>query len=220
MQKDKVLKAFEQEKSATINSFPLLTDDWNYFKRIESAIDSYYTDVDGVSEACRAIVRGALNLLSKSELKCSEDENLGIKYSGDVTVDISGKWYEWAWLKESLADKVKYTIPAVSESEDIVAFIGETANEKIVDTEQPELDAIIAEIQGARTAEKEKLDALAESYWQGASKTDFICLLENRGQAVQTPNKEELVKKLYVEKGVLEQIEENGLDVYIPTYLR
>lgn len=213
MQKNEVLKAYKEKKTATINSFPSLTDDWSYFGKIESAIGSYYTDVEGVSDACRAVVRGAFNLLSKAEMKCSDDEKYGIIYPSDLQVDIADKWYAWQWLNESLADKVKYTMSESSAQ-------STTESEKVVDAEQPELEIIIKEIQGARAAEKEKLDALAESYWQGTSKMDFICLLENRGRVEKTPDKEEIVKKLYLDYGVLEQINKNGLDVYIPSYLR
>lgn len=213
MQKNEVLKAYKEKKTATINSFPSLTDDWSYFSKIESAIDSYYTDVEGVSDACRAVVRGAFNLLSKAEMKCSDDEKYGISYPSDLRVDIADKWYAWQWLNESLADKVKYTMSETSAQ-------STTESEKVVDAEQPELEIIIKEIQGARAAEKEKLDALAESYWQGTSKMDCICLLENRGRVEKTPDKEEIVKKLYLDYGVLEQINKNGLDVYIPSYLR
>lgn len=213
MQKNEVLKAYKEKKTATINSFPSLTDDWSYFSKIESAIDSYYTDVEGVSDACRAVVRGAFNLLSKAEMKCSDDEKYGISYPSDLRVDIADKWYAWQWLNESLADKVKYTMSETSAQ-------STTESEKVVDAEQPELEIIIKEIQGARAAEKEKLDALAESYWQGTSKMDFICLLENRGRVEKTPDKEEIVKKLYLDYGVLEQINKNGLDVFIPSYLR
>ena len=217
MQKNEVLKAYKEKKTATINSFPLLTDDWSYFRKIESAIDSYYTDVEGVSDACRAVVRGAFNLLSKAEMKCSDDEKYGIIYPSDLQVDIDDKWYAWQWLNESLIDKVKYTM---SEASAQSTTEGITESEKVVDAEQPELEIIVEEIQGARAAEKEKLDALAESYWQGTSKMDFVCLLENRGQVEKTPDKEEIVKKLYLDYGVLEQINKNGLDVYIPSYLR
>ena len=213
MQKNEVLKAYKEKKTATINSFPSLTDDWSYFRKIESAIDSYYTDVEGVSDACRAVVRGAFNLLSKAEMKCSDDEKYGIIYPSDLQVDIADKWYAWQWLNESLADKVKYTLSESSAQ-------STTESEKVVDAEQPELEIIIKEIQGARAAEKEKLDALAESYWQGTGNMDFICLLENRGQVEKTPDKEEIVKKLYLDYGVLEQINKNGLDVYTPSYLR
>lgn len=213
MKKEEVLQAYKEKKTATINSFPSLTDDWSYFSKIESAIDSYYNDTEGVSDACRAVVRGAFNLLSKAQMKCSDDERYGISYPSDLQVDIADKWYAWQWLNESLADKVRYTMSESSAQ-------STTESEKVVDAEQPELEIIVEEIQGARAAEKEKLDALAESYWQGTSKMDFICLLENRGQVEKTPDKEEIVKKLYLDYGVLEQINKNGLDVFIPSYLR
>lgn len=218
MVKEDVLKAYEQEKSDILEAFPSLTEDWSYFNSIEAAVEGYYTDIADVSESMRAVVRGMVVYLSRAELKYSKDEELGIDYSNTLPDnDIAGKLYKWECLK-NLADKVKFTVPATVENDDMIAFIGDAAYEKIVDAEQPELDAVIAEINSARAGEKEKLDALAESYWQGSSKTDFICLLESRGEVISTPNKEDIVKKIYVDNGIMEQVKD--FDVYVPTYLR
>ena len=48
---------------------------------------------------------------------------------------------------------------------------------------------------------------------------DFVCLVEDRGNVVETPDKKAIVKKLYLDCGLLTQIQENGLDIYVPSYL-
>lgn len=204
MKKEEVLNIYEKEKAGILEAFPSLTDDWSYFISIETAIEGYYTDTADVSESMRNIIRGMVSQSTKAELKCAKDEELGIGYSDSLSdTDITGKLYKWECLNK-LIDKVKYTASEI--------------NDVIVDPEQPELDAVIAEIKSARTAEKEKLDAMAESYWQGNSKTDFMCILENRGEVVTIPTKEDIVKKIYIDNGIMEQVKD--FDVYVPTYLR
>lgn len=48
---------------------------------------------------------------------------------------------------------------------------------------------------------------------------DFICLVEDRGNVVKTPDKKAIIEKLYLDCGLLAQIQENGLDIYVPSYL-
>ena len=94
-----------------------------------------------------------------------------------------------------------------------------SAGEKIVDAEQPELDAVIKDILTARGTEATQINSYAESFWQGNSKMDFVCLVEDRGNVVETPNKKAIVENLYIDCGLLTQIQENGLDIYVPSYL-
>ena len=115
--------------------------------------------------------------------------------------------------KENLADKIRYTTSEASTQAE------GSAGEKIVDAEQPELDAVIKDVLTARVAETKKINDYAESFWQGNSKMDFICLVEDRGNVVKTPDKKAIVKKLYIDCGLLTQIQENGLDIYVPSYL-
>ena len=71
----------------------------------------------------------------------------------------------------------------------------------------------------ARATEAAHINDYAESFWQGNSKMDFICLVEDRGNVVKTPDKIAIVEKLYIDCGLLTQIQENGLDIYVPSYL-
>lgn len=215
MKKEEVLKAYEKQKVACIVAFPTLTNSWTYFVQIENAIEHYYNTLDSVSDAVRAVIRGAYVSRTKAALKCEDDEKYGIKYSTDTgSVDLSPYWYDWSWLKENLADKVKYTMSETSTQ------ASESEAQKIVDAEQPELDVIIDDVLNARIVEAAQINDYAESFWQGNSKMDFVCLVEDRGKVVETPDKKALVKKLYLDGGVLAQIEENNLDVYVPSYVR
>ena len=214
MKKEDVLRAYEEQKAACIVAFPTLTSSWTYFVQIEKAIDSYFSNADSVSDAVRAVIRGAYVSQTKAALKCEDDEKYGIKYNADVgSIDLTPYWYAWEWLKENLADKIKYTTSETSAQEE-----GSTG-EKIVDAEQPELDAIIKDILTARVTEAKQINDYAESFWQGNSKMDFVCLVEDRGNVVETPDKKAIVKKLYLDCGLLTQIQENGLDIYVPSYL-
>ncbi len=214
MKKEDVLRAYEEQKAACIVAFPTLTSSWTYFVQIEKAIDSYFSNADSVSDAVRAVIRGAYVSQTKAALKCEDDEKYGIKYNADVgSIDLTPYWYAWEWLKENLADKIKYTTSETSAQEE-----GSTG-EKIVDAEQPELDAIIKDILTARVTEAKQINDYAESFWQGNSKMDFVCLVEDRGNVVETPDKKAIVKKLYLDCGLLTQIQDNGLDVYVPGYL-
>lgn len=210
MQKEQVLQAFSEQKAKCIAQYPTLTEDWGYFTLIQSAIDSYYGDTEGVSNAFTAIVRGAYSYIAKSQLKCANDDSLGISYSSELpSVDISSCWYAFSWL-DDLAGKIVCS--------EVVGTDG-TASSEPSDV-QPALDDIIAELGIARADESSRLEQLAETYWQGNSKNDLIALLENRGEVQTTPDKQSIVKLIYVNNGLLEQIKTNGLDVYIPTSLR
>lgn len=214
MKKEDVLRAYEEQKAACIVAFPTLTSSWTYFVKLEKAIDSYFSNVDSVSDSVRAVIRGAYVSQTKAALKCKDDEKYGIEYNADVgSIDLTPYWYAWEWLKENLADKIRYTTSEAS------AQAEGSTGEKIVDAEQPELDAIIKDILTARVTEAKQINDYAESFWQGNSKMDFICLVEDRGNVVETPNKKAIVEKLYVDCGLLTQIQDNGLDVYVPGYL-
>lgn len=214
MKKEEVLRAYEEQKASCIAVFPTLTSSWTYFIQLEKAIDSYFSNADSVSDSVRAVIRGAYVSQTKAALKCKDDEKYGIEYNGEVgSIDLTPYWYAWEWLKENLADKIKYTTSEVS------AQAEGSAGEKIVDAEQPELDFVIKDISTARVTEATQINDYAESFWQGNSKMDFICLVEDRGNVVKTPDKKAIVKKLYLDCGLLTQIQENGLDIYVPSYL-
>ena len=214
MKKEDVLRAYEEQKAACIVAFPTLTSSWTYFVKLEKAIDSYFSNVDSVSDSVRAVIRGAYVSQTKAALKCKDDEKYGIEYNADVgSIDLTPYWYAWEWLKENLADKIRYTTSEAS------AQAEGSVGEKIVDAEQPELDAVIKDVLTARVTEAKQINDYAESFWQGNSKMDFICLVEDRGNVVETPNKKAIVEKLYVDCGLLTQIQDNGLDVYVPGYL-
>lgn len=214
MKKEDVLRAYQEQKAACIVAFPALTGSWTYFVQLEKAIDSYFSNADSVSDSVRAVIRGAYVSQRKAVLKCKDDEKYGIKYNSDVgSIDLTPYWYAWEWLKENLADKIKYTTSETS------AQAEGSAGEKIVDAEQPELDTVIKDILTARATEAAHINDYAESFWQGNSKMDFICLVEDRGNVVKTPDKKAIVKKLYLDCGLLTQIQENGLDIYVPSYI-
>lgn len=214
MKKEEVLRAYEEQKAACIAAFPTLTSSWTYFVQLEKAIDSYFSNADSVSDSVRAVIRGAYVSQTKAALKCKDDEKYGIEYNADVgSIDLTPYWYAWEWLKENLADKIKYTTSEASGQAE------GSAGEKIVDAEQPELDFVIKDISTARVTEAAQINDYAESFWQGNSKMDFICLVEDRGNVVKTPDKKAIVKKLYIDCGLLTQIQENGLDIYVPSYL-
>jgi hypothetical protein len=214
MKKEEVIIAYKKQKAACIAAFPTLTSSWTYFVQLEKAIDSYFSNADSVSDSVRAVIRGAYVSQTKAALKCKDDEKYGIEYNGEVgSIDLTPYWYAWEWLKENLADKIRYTTSEASTQAE------GSAGEKIVDAEQPELDAVIKDVLTARVAETKKINDYAESFWQGNSKMDFICLVEDRGNVVKTPDKKAIVKKLYIDCGLLTQIQENGLDIYVPSYL-
>lgn len=214
MKKEDVLRAYEEQKAACIAAFPTLTSSWTYFVQLEKAIDSYFSNADSVSDSVRAVIRSAYVSQIKAALKCKDDEKYGIEYNADVgSIDLTPYWYAWEWLKENLADKIRYTTSEASTQAE------GSAGEKIVDAEQPELDAIVKDISAARVTEAAHINDYAESFWQGNSKMDFICLVEDRGNVVKTPDKKAIVEKLYIDCGLLTQIQENGLDIYVPSYL-
>lgn len=214
MKKEDVLRAYQEQKAACIVAFPTLTGSWTYFVQLEKAIDSYFSNADSVSDSVRAVIRGAYVSQTKAALKCKDDEKYGIEYNADVgSIDLTPYWYAWEWLKENLADKIRYTTSEASTQAE------GSAGEKIIDAEQPELDAIVKDISAARVTEAAHINDYAKSFWQGNSKMDFICLVEDRGNVVKTPDKKAIVEKLYIDCGLLTQIQENGLDIYVPSYL-
>lgn len=189
MKKEEVMIAYEKQKTACIAAFPTLTSSWTYFVQLEKAIDNYFSNVESVSDSVRAVTRGAYTSQTKAALKCKNDEKYGIKYTADVvSIDLTPYWYAWGWLKESLADKIKYTTAETS------AQAEGSSGEKVVDTEQPELDAVIEDVLQARAVEAAQINDYAESFWQGNSKMDFICLVEDRGEVVERPTKKVLSK--------------------------
>ena len=214
MKKEEVIIAYKKQKAACIAAFPTLTSSWTYFVQLEKAIDSYFSNADSVSDSVRAVIRGAYVSQTKAALKCKDDEKYGIEYNGEVgSIDLTPYWYTWEWLKDNLADKIKYTVSETS------AQAEGSVGEKIVDAEQPALDVIVDDVLTARIVEAAQINDYAESFWQGNSKMDFMCLVEDRGNVVKTPDKKAIVKKLYLDCGLLTQIQENGLDVYVPSYI-
>lgn len=209
MKKADVLNAFAIQKANCIQAFPSLSSSWIYFTNIEAAIEEYYASSDGVAEAFRAVIRGMFTALSKAKMKCKNDDALGISYPEQIKT-ANFDWYEWEWLNDDLAAKIEYTAADAS--------TGSTENTP--SAEQPALAAIISEIKSARTLEVERFEVLAEAYWSSNSKSDLICLLEDRGEVLAIPDKKEIAKEIYVDGGILKQIQDNGLDVHIPTYLR
>lgn len=220
MKKEDVLKAYEEQKAACIVAFPTLTSSWTYFVQIEQAIEHYYSTTDRVSDAVRALIRAMYTSQTRAALKCADDEKYGIKYSADTgNVDLTPYWYAWDWLKESLVDKIEYkTLESNPENAQKSENL-ESIPEKVVLEEQPNLDIIVDDVLTARIVEAAQINELAESFWQSNSKMDFICLVEDRGKVVETPDKKTLVKKLYLDCGLLTQIQENGFDVYVPSYI-
>lgn len=215
MLKEEVLKAYHEQKEKCLAEFPTLTSSWTYFVQIEAAVDDYYSNVDGVSDSVRALIRAAYVSLARGGLKCADDEKYGINYPSTIDKDMLNLdvyWYAWPWL-DNLVDKIKYTVA--------VEAIQPADNdaEKIVDAEQPELELILDEIHAARIVEATQIADLAESLWQSSGKMDFIALVEDRGMVVETPDKKALVKELYLDCNLLKQTQDNNLDVYIPGYV-
>lgn len=216
MLKEEVLKAYKAQKVECISAFPTLTDTWEYFALIEKAIESYYSSTEEVSDAVRALIRAAYVSLARGSLKCTDDEKYGISYSTEIEdgkLNLEKYWYAWEWLSEGLVSKIAYTESATDTQS------AESTTQKVVDADQPALNDIIGEINAERAIEASKISELAESFWQGDSKIDFICLVEDRGEVTSTPDKKTIVKKLYIDEKLLEQIKTNGLDVYVPSYI-
>ena len=49
--------------------------------------------------------------------------------------------------------------------------------------------------------------------------SDMVSLLEDEGAILQSPNRQEIAKSIYLEKGMLDIIETRGFEVYIPSYV-
>ena len=81
---------------------------------------------------------------------------------------------------------------------------------------------IDAEIEGLSTAPADDLTAVnsLSSWCQDASMdSDMVSLLEDEGAILQSPNRQEIAKSIYLEKGMLDIIETRGFEVYIPSYV-
>ena len=89
MKKEDVLRAYEEQKAACIVAFPTLTSSWTYFVQLEKAIDSYFSNVDSVSDAVRAVIRGAYVSQTKAALKCKDDEKLLSSGSHGILNDLT-----------------------------------------------------------------------------------------------------------------------------------
>ena len=61
---------------------------------------------------------------------------------------------------------------------------------------------------------------LAEWCKNSGGSCDLICLLENRGRVLAQMTVKEKAKIIYVDKKLLEVIEQRNLNVYVPTYLK
>lgn len=61
--------------------------------------------------------------------------------------------------------------------------------------------------------------AVIRGAYVSQTKAALKCKVEDRGKVVETPDKKSIVKKLYLNCGLLEQIQDNSLDVYVPSYL-
>lgn len=213
MLKEDVLKSYKEKKTAVIKAFPTLKENWTYFSGIEEAIDEYYKNVYEVSKSFTSIIRGMYTYSSKIDMKCENDDALGISYPKSVLdnySDFESYWYVWRWLEKDLTDKVLYQTGLAANGEMI----------KIVEDSQPYFEKIIEEIKDARKNEQALLDVVAERLWTSVDNIDLICLTEDRGKPVAMFDKEDIVQKIYIDYKALEQIKENGLNVYVPTYLR
>lgn len=82
------------------------------------------------------------------------------------------------------------------------------------------LDRWMEEITAAEAGDLQKIIDLAEWCKNSGGSCDLICLLENRGRAVEQMTVREIAEMIYLDKKYFTLISQRGLDVYIPTYLK
>ena len=201
MEKSIVTKKLDERLQEASETYPIASD-WAYTLSLWSAVDNYYTDIKDVSEGFTALVEGKYCYMQKERTVLSDDNGLGIEHDFS-TQTFNDVFYKWPWLDKPLTVVTETDIETGLE---VVAKV------------QPELDAIIAEVNSARAVEASKIDAEREQCW--ASKDRLKKLTEDRGTVESVPKKDEIVKELYLDGGAKKLIEENGLDVYIPRAVR
>ena len=76
------------------------------------------------------------------------------------------------------------------------------------------------EITDAITGDLQNVTNLAEWCKNSGGSCDLICLLENRGRVLTQMTVKEKAEMIYVDKKLLEVIEQKELNVYIPTCLK
>ena len=187
------------------------------FEPIYEVVDAYFNGDDAqMVTALEDVVKYMYNDISRrttvheNEFPMELPTSYPVGYE-DVTKCFYGFMELLAITESSFFDGFIYGLPEGDAGEGMAAE---------VPLSNSYLEQWKKEITGAITGDLQNVTNLAEWCKNSGGSCDLICLLENRGRVLTQTTVKEKAKIIYVDKKLLEVIEQRNLNVYVPTYLK
>ena len=187
------------------------------FEPVYEAVNAYFNGDDAqMVAALEDVVKYMYNDISRrttvheNEFPMELSTSFPIGYE-DVTECFYGFTELLTISESSFFDAFIYGVPEGDAGEGMAAEVPQSNSY---------LNQWTKEITAAITGDLQNVTDLAEWCKNSGGSCDLICLLENRGRALTQMTVKEKAKIIYVDKKLLEVIEQRNLNVYVPTYLK
>ena len=187
------------------------------FVPMYEVVNAYFNgDDEQMVAALEDVVKYMYNDISRRTTVYENEFPMGLPTSyPDGYDDITKCFYGFTELltisESSFFDAFIYGVPEGDAGEGMAAEVPQSNSY---------LDQWTKEITAAITGDLQNVTDLAEWCKNSGGSCDLICLLENRGRALMQMTVKEIAKIIYVDKKMLEVVEQKDLNVYIPTYLK
>lgn len=187
------------------------------FEPVYEAVDAYFNGDDAqMATALEDVVKYMFNDISRrttvheNEFPMNLPTSFPIGYE-DVTECFYGFKELLTITEGSFFDGFIYGVPEGDAGEGMAAE---------VPLSNSYLEQWTKGITAAITRDLQNVTNLAEWCKNSGGSCDLICLLENRGRILTQLTVKEKAKLIYVDRKMLEVIEQKNLNVYVPTYLK
>ena len=214
IKESEVLHKLDALKSCSVAADPATEA---LFEPVYAAVDVYFNGDDArMVTALEDVVKYMYNDISRRTTVYENEFPMGLPTSyPDGYEDVTECFYGFKELltitEGSFFNGFIYGVPE--------GYAGEgTAAE--VPLSNSYLEQWTKEITAAITGDLQNVSNLAEWCKNSGGSCDLICLLENRGRVLTQMTVKEKAKMIYVDRKMLEVIEQKNLNVYVPTYLK
>ena len=182
------------------------------FAPLEAALTAYFeTGSPAISKACEDVVQYMYNDISRRTTIYEHE------FETNMATDFPTGYED---VTECFADLA--AILAVNDTTFYAAFVfGPDPVTGIVGPlSNSYLDTWTALLTEALTGDLARVKALATWCQNSGGSSDMIDLLEDRGNEIYSKTREEIANSIYIDRRMLEAINDRGLSTYVPTYLK
>lgn len=214
IQESEVLHKLDALKSYSVAVDPATE---SLFEPIYEAVDAYFNGDDAqMVTALEDVVKYMYNDISRRTTVYENEFPIGLPKSFPIGYeDVTECFYGFTQLltitESSFFDGFIYGLPEGDAGDGMAAE---------VPLSNSYFEQWTKEITAAVTGDLQNVTNLAEWCKNSGGCCDLICLLENRGRALTQMTVKEKAKMIYVDRKMLEVIEQRNLNVYVPTYLK